>query len=119
MIDGLPSLDSWRSFALCGTGFQADLMGLPPQAISSIPRREWTLWRELVSKRSLGRMPSFGDYAIAGPQPSEVDPRIMRPSASIRYTTDESWLILKGRNLRDNGFVQFHQVSQVLVNSPE
>lgn len=119
MIDRLPTLDSWRSFALCGTGFPADLMGLPPQAISSIPRREWTLWTDLVSTRSLERIPDFGDYAIAGTQPSEVDPRIMRPSASIRYTSEESWLILKGRNLRDHGFTQFHQVSRALTDSPE
>jgi len=119
MIDSLPTLDSWRSFALCGTGFPADLMGLPPLTMSSIPRREWTLWTDIVSRRSLSRIPSFGDYAIAGPQPSEVDPRIMRPSASIRYTSDQSWLILKGRNLRDYGFGQFHHVSHALVNSSE
>ena len=42
----------------------------------------------------------FGDYAIAHPIPTELDPRTMRMSASIRYTTSDEWLILKGRNVR-------------------
>jgi hypothetical protein len=119
MIDGLPNISQWRTFALCGTAFPTNLMGLPPLANSSIPRLEWKLWTELVSTRSLPRAPIFGDYVIANPEPSEVDPRVMRASASIRYTTAQSWLILKGRNLRDHGFTQFHQVSRTLVNSPE
>jgi hypothetical protein len=119
MIDAIPSISKWRSFALCGTGFPTNLMGLPPLASSCIPRLEWKLWRDLVSTRSLTRIPLFGDYVIANPEPSEVDPRVMRASASIRYTTTESWLILKGRNLRDYGFKQFHDVSQALLNSPE
>ncbi len=119
MIDALPQLTSWRSFVLAGTAFPDDLMGLPPSARSAIPRAEWALWTELISSHSLPRVPTFGDYAIASPQPSEVDPRIMRPSASIRYTAEQSWIILKGRNLRDHGFAQFHQVSQALLGFPE
>jgi hypothetical protein len=119
MIDALPKLDQWRSFALCGTAFPVNLMGIPPSARSSLPRTEWALWRELVSTRSLARNPNFGDYAIASPEPSEVDPRIMRPSASIRYTTEENWLILKGQNLRNHGFTQFHDVSRMLVSASE
>ena len=119
MIERLPRLTQWRSFALCGTAFPADLMGFPPSARSLIPRTEWRLWRELISTRTLARAPSFGDYAIANPQPSEVDPRVMRPSASIRYATDENWLILKGQNLRDHGFRQFHDVARALVDAPE
>lgn len=119
MIDALPKLNQWRSFALCGTAFPADLMGIPPLATTSIPRTEWTLWTEIVSTRSLRRSPSFGDYAIANPQPSEVDPRVMRPSASIRYTTAKTWVILKGQNLRGHGFGQFHQVSGTLARAPQ
>jgi T4 beta protein len=119
LIYALPKLGLWRSFALCGTAFPEDLMGIPPLNTSSIPRIEWALWKELVSNSNLVRVPTFGDYAIAHPQPSEVDPRIMRASASIRYTTDESWLILKGQNLRDHGFSQFHQVSAALLKDPQ
>ena len=43
----------------------------------------------------------------------------MRPSASIRYTAQDSWLVLKGKNLRGNGFGQFYQVSRDLIARPE
>lgn len=119
LIESLPKIDSWRSFSLCATAFPADLMGMKPQEKSWIPRTEWDLWRCLVSGKALPRIPVFGDYAIANPQPSEVDPRIMRPSASIRYTTDKGWIVLKGRNLRDHGYTQFHSVSQSLVSDPD
>jgi len=118
-IRNLPYLKKWRSFAISGTGFPVDLMGLPPLNVSAVARSEWKLWRNIIKTSIVPRMPVFGDYAIAHPQPPEVDPRIMRASASIRYTTDEDWLILKGQNLRDHGYGQFHEVSGTLIKSGE
>lgn len=118
-IRSLPYLNKWRSFAISATGFPVDLMGLLPLNISPVSRSEWRLWRSIIKTSTVPRMPVFGDYAIAHPQPPEVDPRIMRASASIRYTTDDDWLILKGQNLRDYGYDQFHDVSDTLVNSGE
>jgi hypothetical protein len=43
----------------------------------------------------------------------------MRPSASVRYTANGSWLVLKGRNLRDYGYEQFHDVCRELVGMAE
>jgi hypothetical protein len=114
LINMVPQIQLWRSFTLAATGFPEDLIGLPPIADSFVTRIEWILWRGLF-KSQITRYPTFGDYGIAHVQPSEVDPRIMRPSASIRYTTSESWLVVKGRNLRDYGFDQFHDVSRRLA----
>jgi len=119
LIRNVPRLNEWRAFALAATAFPENLAGLPPSELSSLPRLEWVLWRNLVSRSRTLRLPAFSDYGIAHVQPSEVDPRVMRPSASIRYTTDETWLILKGRNLRDHGYPQFHDVSRFLVRRPE
>jgi hypothetical protein len=52
-------------------------------------------------------------------QPPEVDPRVMKPSASIRYTTDENWLVVKGKNLRDYSFDEFYYVCRDLIARPE
>lgn len=41
----------------------------------------------------------------------------MRASASIRYTTEDVWLILKGKNLKDYGYKQFHDVSKSLLTN--
>ena len=116
LLDSIKNAKSWRSLTLCGTAFPVDLIGLAPQQVSTIPRSEWVLWKRLATNSDLARIPSFGDYAIAHPQPPEVDPRVMRASASIRYTVDEAWLILKGRNLRDHGFTQFHDVAAALTH---
>ena len=120
LIQSTPRLSAWRSFTVSATAFPENLSGLPPSESTPIERTEWLLYRALRRRRrELDRMPTFGDYAISHPEAAEVDPRIMRPSASIRYTREESWLVLKGRNLRDNGFGQFYQVCRDLIVRPE
>ncbi|MGA2182558.1 MAG: beta family protein [Bryobacteraceae bacterium] len=120
LANRLPYLGEWRSFTIAVTSFPQNLTGLPSSDLSLIPRQEWILRTGLVRERNrLARMPTFGDYAISHPEPAEVDPRVMRPSASVRYTCDAAWLILKARNLRDYGFEQFHEVCRVLVQRTE
>ena len=119
-VNRLPHLRDWRTFTLAATSFPPNLTGLPASDVSCLPRQDWILWTELSRQnRSIPRLPTFGDYAISHPEPAEVDPRVMRPSASIRYTCDAAWLILKARNLRDHGYEQFHEVCRVLVQRPE
>lgn len=120
LLASLPRLEDWRSLTLAATAFPENLMGLPPSDVSVIRRIEWALWKSVVARSKMaGRLPTFGDYAIAHPAPSEVDPRIMRASASIRYTMDEDWLVVKARSLRDHGFNQFHEVCRTLVACSE
>ncbi len=119
-IRGIPVLGQWRSFAMTATGFPENLLGLPPSALSPVPRLEWTLWcRVTAAGRALPRLPAFGDYSIAHPQPSEVDPRIMSPSSGIRYTTSDSWLISKARNVRDYGYEEFREACRQLIRRPD
>ncbi len=119
LVRSVPQFRSWRSFTLAVTAFPEDLMGLPPSSVTPIPRMGWGAWRSLIGQSRLPRAPTFADYAISHPQPSEVDPRIMRPSASIRYTANDAWLILKGRNLRDYGYAEFYDVCRDLVAHQE
>src|SRR6185503_18493121 len=64
--------------------------------------------------------PSFGDYAISSPDLlDDVDPRMMKLSAAIRYTTDSDWLLIKAGLLRKKGFGQFHDLSKFLLGRPE
>src|SRR5258708_7679806 len=79
------------------------------------------LWKTL--QRRPGLLPRagmiFGDYAIAHPVTKELDPRTMQMSASIRYTTQNNWLVLKGRNVRQYGFDQYFDLSRALVERIE
>lgn len=109
-------LTKWRSVTLLGTGFPVDLSDLSP-GVGSIPRSEWLLWRGLSSRVAA----NFGDYGIAHFDVRELDPRVIRVSASIRYTSDSEWLIFRGRSLRDprfGGFEQFRSLSTQIVNHP-
>ena len=93
---------------------------MPADSIGSEPRAEWQTWRGLYSRRDrLARMPAFGDYAISHPQPREVDPRIIQRSAAIRYTADDSFLLVKGRSVRLHGSEQHHELAAILVGRPE
>jgi hypothetical protein len=118
LIAATPHIRSWRTFTVAATSFPENLTGLPPSDCSFIPRLEWNLWKEILQGQP-ARIPSFGDYGISHPEPSEVDPRVMRPSASIRYTANGSWLVLKGRNLRDHGYEQFYDVCDDLIGRDE
>jgi hypothetical protein len=48
-----------------------------------------------------------------------MDPRNMRVSASIRYTCDDYWLIVRGKWLRKFGFGQYHNMCANLIRRPE
>jgi hypothetical protein len=120
MIEAIPQLREWRSFTVAATSFPPNLTGLRPSDSSLIDRAEWRLWLDLWRRRrDLTRRPTYGDYGISHPEPAEVDYRVMRPSASVRYTAEDDWLVLKGRNLRDNGFGQFYEVCRDLIERPE
>ena len=85
-----------------------------------LPRAEWLIWKALHARRDrLNRLPTFGDYAISHPVPREVDPRIIQRSAQIRYSTDDEFLVVKGRSIRLHGNEQHYDLAAQLVGRPE
>jgi hypothetical protein len=116
----LPHRADWRRVILAAASFPQDLSELEAESVRNLERVEWSLWRRLQQRPDRMLRPNmlFGDYAIAHPEPREMDPRMMRMSASIRYTTRDSWLIVKGRNVRQWGFDQYYSLCEVLVQQP-
>jgi hypothetical protein len=93
----------------------ADVKG-PTQLL---PRHEWLLYKELIDHLpKYMRIPTFGDYAIAAPELPQGDMRLMKPSATVRYTIDDAWLISKGSNVRDNGFGQYEGQCHHIASLP-
>jgi len=115
----VPRKEEWRRIILAAASFPEDLSDVDAATIATLPRLEWDLWRALQRRPPLGRVLIFGDYAIAHPIPKEIDPRTMRMSANVRYTTQDEWLIVKGRNVRQYGFNQYFELSRILVQRPE
>jgi hypothetical protein len=118
LITNLPYLDLWRSFGLIGTSFPLS-MGEVASGPSIIPRNEWRLYKRLVARLGASgiRIPSFGDYAINHPRIVRLDWRVVKPYASVRYTIDDGWLIVRGQNVRDHKFGQYRELCQAVVSS--
>lgn len=118
IIGKLPHLNEWRSFALIGTSFPQSMGGLK-LGESIIPRNEWKLYTSLIDRLTVSgiRIPTFGDYGINHPDVLLFDMRLAKPSATVRYTIKDGWLILKGSNVRDYKFGQYRRLCQEVVAS--
>lgn len=110
LIRRVPYLTRWRTFTLMGTSFPSTMAGIR-RGSTVIRRCEWVLYKRLVRNllEAKVRLPTFGDYGINNPDLLSLDMRLVKPSATIRYTTDDGWLIVKGPNVRDNGYEQFRE----------
>jgi hypothetical protein len=118
IVRAFPDLNNWQTFTILGTSFPETMAGIRMRG-DLVPRYEWRLYKILVANfREAGlRLPSFGDYAISHPKVLDMDMRIVKPNATIRFTIDDGWYIVKGKNVRDYGYEQFHELSeQVLVS---
>ena len=118
----VPRLREWRSFTVLAGAFPKDLSEL---AVGQhlIARTEWTMWSQdlKANEKSGRRMPTFGDYAIQHHRFSEPIPG-MNVSASIRYTTTDDWLVLRGEGLRNKDgpkHAQYGANAQLLVERKE
>jgi hypothetical protein len=118
IIGRLPYLKDWRTFSIIGTSFPETMGGIR-QGIEVVPRYEWQLYKKLIATFTEAklRLPSFGDYAISHPNVLKMDMRRVKPSATIRYTIDDSWCLVKGKNVKDFGLTQFYELSHNLANS--
>jgi hypothetical protein len=118
MMKSKPRLKQWHTFGIIGTSFPQSLAGIT-QGLSSLPRNEWILYKSLLEnlQKERVRIPFFGDYVINHPEIQTMDPRKIKPSANVRYTIDDKWLISRGQNVRDYKFNQFTHLCQLIVNT--
>lgn len=118
----IPNINNWKTVTLVGSSFPIDLSGLERNNISDVYRHEWLNWLSLFQNQaSLKRMPSFGDYGISHPEIPDLDPRFITPSASVRYTISDRWLVFKGISLRNSRvrFSQFHSLADDIRTHPD
>jgi len=111
------NLTKCRSFTIAASSFPKSMGELSPGE-NTISRYEWLLfneYRSLLSKRE--RKPQFGDYTVAHPKTLNMDMRLVKPAASLRYTIDDKWLVVKGKNVRDYKFKQYIEICKSVVNS--
>ena len=119
LLSRLPYQDRWRTLTIIGTSFP-ETMAEVKRSPALLPRSEWLLYKTLAEKlvKQGARIPTFGDYGINHKDVPQVDMRLVKPSATIRYTIDDAWFIVKGPNVRDHGFEQYRDHCQTVTKSP-
>jgi hypothetical protein len=117
----LPLLKKWRSFTIASGNFPPDLQEYEPRKEYSRPRVDLSRWLQEIGKQ-LPRIPAYGDYTIQHgvhvPRPDGP----VHPSASIRYTLKDRWLILRGEDYTKQegpGKMQWIGWAQLLCAKPE
>jgi Beta protein len=108
VVGHIPRLKGWRTFSIIGTSFPPSMAEVKSSP-ETLPRSEWLVYRRLCAElASEGmRLPTFGDYGISHPDLLDLDMRLVKPSASIRYTINDAWHVIKGPNVRDHGYSQY------------
>jgi hypothetical protein len=102
-LSDVPNRCSWRTLTISSCAFPQSMTGVDGSSHDLVDRAEWHAWRDGLhaSRSSLDRLPTFSDCAIQHPSGVEgFDFRFMQVSASIRYTTPEQWLLIKGVSTR-------------------
>jgi hypothetical protein len=118
----LQDISKWRNFIVGSGAFPEDLSRLKKNDIHRLERSDWVLWRDQSkTKPSISRMPSYCDYTI---QHAIYLGREGRShfSASIRYTAEDCWIIMRGEDvyrLDGPGFKQWPAQATLLCDLPE
>jgi hypothetical protein len=97
-IDALPSLEEWRTLTVASSSFPANMMSVKANSVEELEREEWLAWLFVrTKKKSVRRLPSFGDYTINHPVLTEINPKLMLMSPNIRYTDSVNYVVAKGQ----------------------
>jgi hypothetical protein len=110
----------WQAVIFAATSFPNSLSDLAPFSPTILGRGEFAAWRALAAGGyGLEGRVDFADYGVAPTLPPEIDPRIMRMSAKLKYTTDTAWVVARTRDVRRFGHGQFLTLCEALVAREE
>jgi hypothetical protein len=116
----VPVHKRWRTFTLSASAFPASMGVAGRNSHIFIERADWIAWRDSLygHRTKISRLPTYSDGGIQNPKGVEgFDPLTMQVSASIRYTTNDSWLLIKGESTRRTApSEQFPSLAKQIVN---
>lgn len=83
--------------------------------LNKVPRRDFLVW-DLVAADHPDV--DYADYGVIHPEYLDIDPKVIKPAAKIRYACDKEWLIVKGiKWVRDTS--QHRELSKMLCDRAE
>jgi hypothetical protein len=93
----------------------ANMSGFKRNTINKVIRRDYLNWM-LIAKRHSDV--DFADYGVIDPEYLDIDPKLIKPAAKIRYTCDDHWIIVKGiKWVRDTS--QHRRLAEMLSKKSE
>lgn len=110
----------WRSVTLSSSSGVKDASGAA-YGLNLFPRRDWALWNAVAPTQNF-RL-DFGDFGFAHRDLTEPPGAAMaRATVSVRYTIDNDWIFIKGRQTGGPQGIGMHQQYQahatMLVQHP-
>jgi Beta protein len=111
----LRSIAKWRNLIIAAGSFPEDLTDCKFDEATFIPRLEWKGWLSHAHAKPLKRIPTFADYTIRNPIFKESS-QFYPPTTSIRYTQEETWMVMKGKKLK---FHMYLANAKLLAGSSE
>jgi Beta protein len=116
-LNQIPTPKEWATLTIAGSSFPQQLPSTIYRPHNLAPRNEWQAYQAIREHclHMLGRIPSFGDYACTTPHAAKLDPRLIDPTAKIKYTTPSGWFITVGKKVKEHGRNQYHMLCADLV----
>lgn len=104
-----------QRIVFAASAMASDMSKFRRDSLNRVARTDLLAWRAIAG---LHGDVQFGDYGVVHPDYFDFDPRLIKPAAKIRYTSDDCWVVVKGSCWRDDT-AQHHRLSQMLARSPE
>ncbi len=103
-LAAIPNPGRWKTLTVSACAFPMSMGDVERHSHSLVEREEWIAWRDglYIHRNQLPRLPTFSDCGIQHPKGVEdFNPRIMRASATVRYTLPDEWLLIKGESTKN------------------
>lgn len=100
-LRNVPDPERWHALVFAASSIPKTLSDIAAAGkITAISRNEWIVYRDIIEAK-LPRIPSFGDFAINHPNRG-VRAAKFAPSANIRYTSGDDFLIARALKRKSN-----------------
>jgi hypothetical protein len=114
LYEMIPTPNRWRTLTIVGSSYPQTVAGFEPETF--VTRYEWLAYKAFIGSLARdARIPTFGDYAAATTELVELDMRLIKPLAKLRYTIEDQWYLAVGKNVRSNGFGQYRDMCTKLI----
>ncbi|EPT8920286.1 beta family protein [Cronobacter dublinensis] len=111
------SIGNFRRIIFSATSYPSSQSGIPQNVVHTLTRHEWLLWSKIITNNNVTRTPGFSDYPTSSTFTPPLDPRLIDPYVSIRYSDFNNWIFVKGTSSKGNGWGQTQNLCQILVSN--